>query len=200
MTFLYTATETFDKTTMLNAGRFCVGPSCRTEAVLTWEDYIEWSKLTHLVEVVSLDGMLNESLVEPDYNNADDWNFIHTDGLYQTHLYTTLDYVLRRSKPTDKFNVLTVIINPDQHCQDIRVDDFQFMGYDLLDKEFGNSALTNCGGFDKTFSPADLNRYGLIDDYDKAYDVRKRLMANNPQEHHAHTNVIAVWRHKTMGR
>ena len=200
MTFLYTATETFDKTTTLEIGRFCTGPSCNTEAIASWDSYIEWSKLTHLVEVVSLDGMLNATLVEPDYDKADDWNFIHTAGRYQTGLYTTLDYVLQRARPKDKYNVLAVIINPGQQCQGIQLDDFQFMGYDLLDEEFGNSALTNCGGFEETFLPIDLTTYGLIEDYLKAYDIRNRLAINNPQHPHAHTHVMAVWRHKTLGR
>ncbi len=74
------------------------------------------------------------------------------------------------------------------------------LGYDLLDQDFGISALTNCGGFDETFLPEDLNKYGLIDDFAKAYDIKKRLLENNPEEHHADTNVIAVWRHRTIGR
>ena len=200
MTFLYTATESFDQTTTFNAERFCSGPSCHPDAVLSWEGYIKWSKLTHVVEIVSLDGILNQSLVEPDYNKVEDWDFIHTAGRYQTNLYKCLDYVLRRSKPKNKFNLLTVIINPLQDCHDIQVEDNEFMGYDLLDQEFGNSALTNCGGFDESFLPADLNGYGLIDEYNKAYAIRKRLVTNNPLEHHAHTNVIAVWRHKLLGR
>jgi len=74
------------------------------------------------------------------------------------------------------------------------------MGYDLLDQDFSISALANCGGFDETFLPADLNEKGLIDDFNKAYNIKKRLFENNPGEHHADTNVIAVWRHKTIGR
>jgi hypothetical protein len=186
MTFLYTVTRRFDKT--------------YDEKGLSWDKYIEWSKLTQLTEVVSLDGILSENLVEPDYDNADDWNFIHIAGQQQTGFFTTLEYVLRKSKPKDKFNLLTVIVNPSQDCKGIMVDDYQFLGYDLLDQQFGNSALTNCGGFDETFLPTELNKYGLIDDYFKTFDIRKRLLENNPEEHHANTNVIAVWRHKKIGR
>jgi len=55
MTFLYTALNVFDKSSR-KYGR-------------GWDDYIKWSKLTHLTEVISLDSMLNETLVEPDYNS-----------------------------------------------------------------------------------------------------------------------------------
>ena len=65
--------------------------------------------------------------------------------------------------------------------------------------KFGTSSLTNCGGFDETFLPSDLNDKALIDDFTKAYNIKKRLLENNPEEHNADTNVIAVWRRKTMG-
>ncbi len=186
MTFLYTALGTYDKT-------------C-DEVGMSWEKYIEWSKLTHLTELVSLDGMLNENLVEPDYDNADDWDYIHILEQHQTGFFTTLDFVFKRLKPKGKFNLLTVVLEPEHDCKDINVDGYEFVGYDLLDQDFSISALTNCGGFNETFLPADLNDKGLIDDFSKAYDTKKRLSENNPEEHHADTNVIAVWRHKTIGR
>lgn len=85
-------------------------------------------------------------------------------------------------------------------CKDIKIDNYEFVGYELLDQDFNISALTNCGGFDETFQPTDLTDKGLIYDFEKAYDVKKRLLENNPEEHHADTNVIAVWRHITIGR
>ena len=39
-----------------------------------------------------------------------------------------------------------------------------------------------------------------VDDYMKAYDIKKCLLKNNPDEYHADTNVVAVWRHQTIGR
>ena len=198
MTFLYTALETFDKT------YFKEGKSCDKEGKCcydkSWNSYIEWSKLSHLSEVVSLDGMLNETLVEPDYDDGDDWNFIHNDEKLLTHFFTTADYVLKRMKPQDKFNLLTVVIAPDRDCEDMDIDGYEFVGYDLLDKDYCNSALTNCGGFDETFLGSELNDKGLIDNFIKVYEIKKRLLENNPNEHHADTNVIAVWRHKSIGR
>jgi hypothetical protein len=186
MIFLYTARGTYD--------------SIYDEYGMSWEKYIEWSKLTHLTELVSLDGMLNEIIVEPDYDNADDWDCIHVFEQYQTGFFTTLEFVFKRLKPRDKFNLLTVVIEPDQDCKEIKIDDYEFVGYELLDQDFSISALTNCGGFDETFLPTDLNDKGLINDFTKAYEIKKRLLENNPKEHHADTNVIAVWRHKTIGR
>jgi len=184
MIFLYTARGTFDS----------------HENKLSWDKYIAWSKLHHLAEVVSLDSQLNKLLVEPDHNDADDWNFIHTVGHTETGFFTTEDYVLRRLEANGKFNLLTVVVEPDQDCKDIAVDGYEFIGYDLLDQYFDISALTNCGGFDETFLPAELNNKGLVDDFVKAYSINQKLLDNNPNEHHADTNVIAVWRHSTIGR
>ncbi|MDR2010670.1 MAG: hypothetical protein LBQ22_09330 [Bacteroidales bacterium] len=186
MTFLYTARGIYDK----NYG----------EGGMSWKKYIEWSKLTHLTELISLDGMLNEVLVEPDYDNAEDWDFIHIVELYQTGFFTTLDFVFKRLKTKEKFNLLTIVIEPDRDCKKINLEDYEFIGYDLLDQSYDISALTNCGGFENTFLPKDLNEKGLIDDFEKAYDIKRRLLENNPDEYHADTNVIAVWRHKTIGR
>jgi len=198
MTFLHTALATFDRT-YDKGGKSCDGEG-KCSYQKDWNGYIEWSKLAHLSELVSLDGMINETLVVPDYDDGDDWNFIHNDGKYLTHFYTSVDYVLKRMEPQDKFNLLTVVVAPDRDCKNISINGYEFVGYDLLDKEYGNSALTNCGGFDETFLGSDLNDKGLIDDFVKAYDIKKRLLENNPNEHHADTNVIAVWRHKAIGR
>ena len=198
MEFLYTARATFDRT--YDKGEtYCNrdGKSCGQKS---WDGYIEWSKFFHLSEVVSLDKMINEPLVVPDYHDEDDWNFIHVDGGWQTSFYTSVDYVLKRIKQQRRFNLLTVVLRPDREYNNIDVEGYEFVGYDLFDKEFGNSALTNCGGFDETFSPSDLNDKGLIDDFVKAYDIKKRLLENNPNEHHADTNVIAIWRHNVIGR
>ncbi len=186
MEFLYAARSTFNMHSDADGS--------------SWNKYLNWSGLTHLTEVVSLDGMLNEDLVVPDYNNAEDWNYIHTVGTNQTGFYTTLDFVLHRMKAVSGFNLLTVIVEPGQDCKDILPEGYGFVGYDLLDQDFIASALTNCGGFAETFMPAHLNSKGLIDSFEKAHEIKKHLRENNPEEHHADTNVIAVWRHKTIGR
>ncbi|MCT3923707.1 hypothetical protein HZP94_10835 [Elizabethkingia anophelis] len=186
MVFLYTARGAYDK--------------AYDEDGMSWATYLEWSRLSHLEELVSLDGMLNEVLVEPDYDNEDDWNHIHIEDDSQTGFFTTMEFVFKRMKPTNKFNFLTVVLEPDQDCKNIKIDGYEFMGYDLLDQDFSISALTNCGGFDEPFLPKDLNEKGLITDFVKAYNIKKQLLENNPYEHHADTNVIAVWRHKIIGR
>ena len=186
MTFYYTARATYDKD--------------YSEDGISWDKYIKWSKLVQLQELVSVDGCLNEVLVNPDRDNKEDWQNIVVDEFYETGFYTSLDYVLQKMQPTQKFNLLAVVVNPEQDCQNVALTDFEFLGYDLLDYAYNISALSNCGGFDETFLPSELNQFGLIDDYQKAYDIKLKLLQNNPEEHHADTNVIAIWRHITIGR
>lgn len=187
MTFLYTAKEAFDST-------------YSAQTYLDWEKYTEWAELTHLTELVSLDGMLNISLVEPDLNNSLDWDSIFKHNERLTDYYTNLAYVIKRMKPKPKFNLLTLAFEPDQACNNLSIESYEFVGYELLDNDFCNSVLTNCGGFPETFLPHELNDKGLIDDFNKAYDIKKRILENNPTHPHADTFVFAVWRHSTIGR
>lgn len=186
MDFWYTARGTYDKH--------------YDQEGISWKKYLDWSKLSHLREVISLDTMLNEVLVKPDHNYTDDWNHIITQNLYETGCFTDLDYVIKKVQPMLRFNLLAVIQEPVKECNSITVKDFEFVGYDLLDQSYDTSALTNCGGFDETFSASDLNELGLISDYGKAYVIKKRLLENNPDEYHVDCNVMAIWRHKTIGR
>jgi len=186
MKVLYTAKAKFDK-------------SSETDP-MAWEKYVEWSRLSQLIELISLDGMLNKRLIEPDRNEEKEWDYIVIDNMYETGFFTTLDYVLKRMMGKEKYNLLAVIINPATDCRLIEIDSFEFIGYDLLDKYYDISALCNCGGFDETFRPEELNRFGLIEDFDRAMEIRENLLANNPEEDHADTNAIAIWRHQYLGR
>lgn len=186
MDLWYTARRTYDK--------------YYDQEGISWKKYLDWSKLSHLREVISMDTMLNEILVKPDHNYTDNWNHIITQNLYETGCFTDLDYVIKKVQPMLGFNLLAVIREPIKEFNSITVKDFEFVGYDLLDQSYDTSALTNCGGFDETFSTSDLNAFGLISDYEKAYVIKKKLFENNPDEYHADYNVIAIWRHKTIGR
>ncbi|WP_235831867.1 hypothetical protein [Paenimyroides viscosum] len=166
----------------------------------SWEKYKNWSKIFQLDELVSLDAMLNEDLVEPNYDNEEDWKSIHIVDLVQTGFYNNIDYVISKSSKKEKFNLLAVLVEPEYECSYIILEEYEFIGYDLLDQDFSISALTNCGGFDETFLPSELNNKGLLNSLDKSKDIQKRLFENNPEEHHADTNVIAVWRHLKIGR
>lgn len=167
---------------------------------LSWQKYIEWSRLKQLTELISLDSMLNELSFQPNFDSSEDWKYIVTDGDYMTDLFNSAEYVLNRTKELKFFNFLAVIKNPTENSKCLVSEDFEFVGYELLDEDYGISALTNCGGFDETFLPDELNRFGLIDDLARAQEIQKDLKANNPEEYHAYCNVFGIWRHKIIGR
>ena len=166
---------------------------------LSWEKYKEWSRLYHLDELVSLDGMLNKDVVAPNYDSEEDWKNIHVVDSVQTGFYNTLEYVLNKIAFNNQFNLLAIEIEPNEERSNCNLEDYEFIGYDLLDQDYSTSALTNCGGFDESFLPSDLNNKGLINNLEKAKFIQKNLIDNNPEEHHADTNVIAVWRNIKIG-
>ncbi|MBC9913036.1 hypothetical protein ICL55_21535 [Chitinophaga varians] len=184
MTYLYTARARFDKN--------------HTDD-FSWSGYIQWSRLEQLTELVSLDTGLNEVLVEPDRDSDEDRKEIVLESCYETGLFRTQEYVLRKKNGPEKFSLLAVVIEPESDCALIHLENYEFLGYELLDQYYDTSALTNCGGFDETFLPGDLNEFGLIDHYEKAYAIRENLLKNNPGEDHADTIVIAIWRHRSIG-
>lgn len=167
-----------------------------------WEEYKEWSKLVHLSELVSLDGMLNGLVFEPDFDSGEEWEYIVTEGVYSTQFFNSMDYILEKTKSIKYFNLLAVIKEPDESNEERtnQLIDFEFIGYDLIEREGDISALTNCGGFDESFLPSDLNEFGLVSDFEKVKKIQEHLRINNPEEHHADCFLYEVWRHKVVGR
>jgi hypothetical protein len=159
-----------------------------------WAKYIEWSKLTHLKELISLDSSLCDLAFDIDPQNENIYDYLIIDKFYSTDLFNNIDYVLNNVKGKSNINLLAVVKEPEEECNSIQLKDFIFLGYDLMDIEYTNSALTNCGGFDETFLPTDLNEFGLVDNLEKALIIQKSLRINNPEEHHADCNLFAIWR------
>ena len=54
-------------------------------------------------------------------------------------------------------------------------DRFRFVGFDLEDRQGGNSALVNCGGFLRVFDNRELSEHGLVTGHARAEQVRHAL-------------------------
>ncbi len=74
------------------------------------------------------------------------------------------------------------------------VRSFEFKGFDLIERDGATSSLTNCGGFDDAFRSWELSDCGLLQNLDRAYEVRDTLANLYPEEPHADCEVWAVWR------
>lgn len=168
----------------------CFDPACGE----SWQKFIEWSRLTQLREVVSLDGILCPTVFQELI--AEDWQH-NVQEDFKTSLFHDLDYVVRRVAGDDRVNVLALMQNPNEAEVCSFIDPrFVFRGFDLVELQTGISALVNCGGFDKAFAPTDLSDCGLLTDHARALSVQKRLRANYPDEPHANCDVWAIWQMK----
>ena len=157
-----------------------------------WDKYIEWSKISHVSEIISLDTMLCPSIIE-DYTE-NDWKY-QSEETDIHGLFTSFDYVIQCAKDAKHFQILAVLKEPNSENWKTKLPiDFIFKGYDLIDDETMISALTNCGGFPESFSNSDLNRNGLIQELNNAIDIRNRLKINNPDEAHADCSIYGIAR------
>lgn len=162
------------------------------ETFHTTEKYKEWSKLYHVRDVVSLDcalcpGILNNSSIQEDFKYLPGYSS-YEDVL--NNLYLLLS-IVSCEKDTQ---ILAVIREPDEDSTNLLTDErFKFYGYDLLEDFTRISAITNCGGFDKAFSPKDISEYGLIKEFDKAKQIQLLLEKEYPDESHASCTLWAIW-------
>ena len=174
----YIATETFT-------------PSQRE----AWTNYIAWSGLSHLDEVVTLDSMLCRSLL-PEIKD-DYWPHIVNED-FMLDFFVDLEFLLAQISQiphVTERNLLCVYRNPPTEPAAPRVHlNFEFLGYDLVDVMGGASALTNCGGFPDVFDNGELSSKGLLTSHARAFEVQSTLRAKYPDEHHANCHVWAIFR------
>lgn len=180
MQFLYIAKERFD-------------PSSGTE----WTKYVEWSGLTQLTEVVTLDGMLGPVALGETKDSY--WPHIVNED-WMLDFFVDSQFLLSELSNTSELNILSVIRKPSADVRSIDWGGFTFLGYDLLDQEVATSALTNCGGFPDVFANSELSQVGLIANFDRAVEIQDMLRRMHPEERHADCNIWAISRWQSSDR
>jgi hypothetical protein len=156
-----------------------------------WAKYIAWSSLAQLDEVVSLDGSLCPTVlpnIKPEY-----WNYIVNED-FMLHFFVDLKYLRNETSEIQIKNTLCVFRNPTRHPSSEVPEGFEFVGYDLVDKDSSVSALTNCGGFPKAFSNGELSEKGLLRNHERGREVQETLRQQYPNEHHADFHLWAIFR------
>lgn len=157
-----------------------------------WRDYIHWSGLTHLREVVSLDFLLCPNCIGDLV--PEDWEY-NVQEDFRLHLFRDAGYVCHRTQGKDRVQILALMQNPTEDDLSTFTDSrFQFCGFDLVELQTGISALVNCGGFDKAFLAIELSDCGLLPEFSKASEVQKRLRSEYPEEPHANCDMWAIWK------
>jgi hypothetical protein len=154
-----------------------------------WARYIEWSQLSHVTEIVTLDSILCPSVIEDLI--AEDWKFnVQVD--YRVFFFRDLRYLQQRVREFSRYNILAVVEAPLDSLQMTRdCHKFEFCGHDILDQYNDISLLTNCGGFSNVFPNRELNNYGLFSDRKNAYLVCDELRSLYPDDQHC--QACAVW-------
>jgi hypothetical protein len=157
-----------------------------------WTNYIAWSGLTQLEEVVSLDPMLCPTLL-PDIKD-EYWPHIVNED-FMLNFFTDLAFLLAQLPDTPERNLLCVIRNPPPTLSPtLHGDRFGLLGYDLVDVHGSASALTNCGGFPHVFDNRELSCKGLITSHARALHVQSDLRAKHPEDFHANCHVWGIYR------
>jgi hypothetical protein len=146
----------------------------------SWTDYINWSGLTHILELVTADSLLCPNIIERPID--EDWKYnIHADC--RTCFFHDFEYLRRRAGyDANRHNLLCIEIEPNLPVA--LPKGFEFCGYDILDSDESISVLTNCGGFPEVFHGAELDKYGLIKDLSRANEIAEAIRTRYPEDPH----------------
>ena len=156
-----------------------------------WKKYIAWSGLEQVNEVISLDSSLCPTVlpeIKAEYGN----HVVNEDFMIQ--FFTDLDYLRGEIANMRAKNLLCVFRNPPTHPHSQIPEGFEFIGYDLLDKDSSTSAITNCGGFPEVFSNSELSEKGLFRSHERGREVQDALRKQYPDERHADCHLWAIFR------
>ena len=164
-----------------------------------WTDYVAWSGLTQLDELVSLDSMLC-----PDaFERPPDGYWDHSpEGprILDGWPVISLPFLLSRLAERSRYNVLALFLECDEpHLTDVEDLPFTFLGFDLIERGGDISALSNCGGFPDAFANVELSSKGLLTSGKRARDVQRLLRECYPNEAHADCELWAIYRAKEQG-
>jgi len=163
-----------------------------------WTKYVDWSGLTHLDEVVSLDPMLCPTVL-PEVKN-DYWPHIVNEDFMLSY-FVNLEFLLGEIAGMDDLNLLCVYRNPvSPPPPNMGKVNFELLGYDLVDIQASASALTNCGGFPDVFDNRELSPRGLLTSHARALEIQADLRAKHPEEQHADCHVWAILRAVELAR
>ena len=161
-----------------------------------WKTYLQFSGITRLESVISLDGLLNPKVILETID--EDWEHAVQSGDW-AGFFRDLKYLLLRLGPrVAKSNVLGVILAPAEdvaHLHPVPQNPaaFEFIGYDLIDGPSRISALMNCGDFEDVFTPDEQNEHGLITSFIRAREIQRLLRQTYPGESHAQCSLVAIW-------
>ncbi|SDP21253.1 hypothetical protein [Afipia sp. GAS231] len=155
-----------------------------------WNNYVAWSGLSQLREVVSLDENLCPTVLPdiPDHY----WPHIVNEN-YMLRYFRDIGFLLKEVNNLAARNLLCVYRDPPAHPSPA-MPGFRFLGYDLVDYQGRVSALSNCGGFPTVFANSELSDQALLTSHSRAVRVQAGLREHYPDEPHADCHCWAIFR------
>lgn len=159
----------------------------KAERFFPTAQYETHSKIIGREEIVSYDMILCKVVGGPDLDSAtgyfgevEDWRL-----LLKVPIKSDEQIIAYYKNPTESY---------EKHVLD---SCFEFCGYDLSEEMTGISVITNCSGiFDKAVPYGELNKFGLLDDYNTAFYILSLMEKFYPDESHANCEVYELWRSK----
>ena len=152
-----------------------------------WDSYRSFSGFAHIEELITLDFLMCPNLVTELID--EDWDH-NVNEDFRITLFRDPGY-LRRRMPfdPDRHQILALKEHPAE--SEVLPEGAMWCGFDLLDSYCNISTLTNCGPAPEVFQPSEVNRWGLIDDWQRAYRIRDDMRRMSPED--AHFRQCDVW-------
>ena len=145
-----------------------------------WTDYLAFSGLRHVAELVTLDSHLCPGIITDLCE--EDWNY-NVHEAFRIMLFRDPKYLLGR-QPLDSLRDHLLAVFEGPRGLEQPPSGFIQCGFDIMDASLCCSTLTNCGPITEAFVPSMLNEFGLISDCTMALDVRDRMRQLIPDDHH----------------
>lgn len=159
---------------------YTIRERCTPETQEGWEGYLAFSGFTHITELVTLDSMMCPAIIIDLVD--EDWNHnVHEDC--RITFFRDTEYLLNR-QPLDplRHQLLAIVECPDgTECVPVG---FTPCGFDIMDSDFGNSTLTNCGPVPEAFDASTVNTFGPLSDIETAIEVRDKMRRQQPDDPH----------------
>jgi hypothetical protein len=142
----------------------------------SWQEYIAWSKIPELDEVVSLDSSLYPSVlpdIKPEY-----WNHIVNED-FMVRFFTDLDFLRSETSNIQRKNLLCVFRNPPTHPREFLKDSSSLV-MTFLTKTRGR-VLSRIVEVFQRYSPiANFQRRDFSEPTNGAEKHRTRYVSNFP--------------------
>ncbi|WP_209330823.1 hypothetical protein [Lunatimonas salinarum] len=178
------------------SGREVFGPTSSREG-LSWGEFVTWTGLNQVEELVSLDSFYNGPIegLQGVYDTQSD-----LVGKINDFVHEMVEEKMQHTGLPSEFSLLAILIYPLTDDLEVLEGDFEFIGYDIVHQSAGHSVLVQLGWMAGMAFHSEVNRYGLLESAQSASLLLASIRNSFPEMEMVDGSVAAVWRHRTIGR